>query len=254
MMRRLSALALVPLLLPAAAAAQTTYQGLPAATAYLEGTFNANGAYPSSRVGAGWAIGSDFNSADWGTGGVDFWSTVVSADPANDPAGFRFRQKTGASSQALLGALWGDGANFAAFDLMGGGASFEIYVDSLGTALISDTGAMSMHADVILGSGTPADTLPQATLHLADAASTLRAYNAFTDTSNGEWGEFSWASNVLNIGTNKNGTGTARALALRTNGTAAITISTSQVLTLNAAGYANCSSLSTVSGVLTCVP
>jgi hypothetical protein len=43
---------------------------------------------------------------------------------------------------------------------------------------------------------------------------TLRAYNTYTDASNYERGFFRWASNVLEIGAEAAGTGTARALKL----------------------------------------
>lgn len=41
-------------------------------------------------------------------------------------------------------------------------------------------------------------------------AQEFRVYNTFTDASNGEWGALRWNSNVLEIGANKNGSGTAR--------------------------------------------
>lgn len=62
-------------------------------------------------------------------------------------------------------------------------------------------------------------TSPQALLHVGASSATLRVYNSFTDASNGEWAEYSWASNVLNIGTNKNGTGATRNLQVNIGGT-----------------------------------
>ena len=47
----------------------------------------------------------------------------------------------------------------------------------------------------------------------------IRDYNSFTDASNGEWAEFFFSSNVLHIGTNQNGTGTARNLRFNIGGT-----------------------------------
>jgi hypothetical protein len=55
-------------------------------------------------------------------------------------------------------------------------------------------------------------------------AQTFRVYNTFTDASNYERGKIEWASNVLRIGTEKAGTGTARALELQTDGTTRLTI------------------------------
>jgi len=55
-------------------------------------------------------------------------------------------------------------------------------------------------------------------------AQTFRVYNTFTDASNYERGKFAWESNVLRIGTEKAGTGSARALELQTDGTTRLTI------------------------------
>jgi len=46
-------------------------------------------------------------------------------------------------------------------------------------------------------------------------AQAFRAYNTYTDASNYERGFFEWSSNVLEVGTLHNGTGTARALRLK---------------------------------------
>jgi hypothetical protein len=52
-------------------------------------------------------------------------------------------------------------------------------------------------------------------------AQTFNLYNTYTDASNYERGFMKWNSNVLEIGTEAAGTGTARALAL--NGTGSVT-------------------------------
>jgi hypothetical protein len=57
-------------------------------------------------------------------------------------------------------------------------------------------------------------------------AQTFRIYNTFTDSSNYERGKLEWASNVLRIGTEKAGTGSARALELQVDGTTRLTIGT----------------------------
>jgi len=75
-----------------------------------------------------------------------------------------------------------------------------------------------------------------------DAANTLalrnganeqafRLYNTYTDASNYERGVFAWSGNVLKLGTEKAGTGTARALELQTDGTTRVTIATNGVTT-----------------------
>lgn len=74
-----------------------------------------------------------------------------------------------------------------------------------------------------------ADTLAQ---RRGTNAQTLRVYNTYTDASNYERGKITWASNVLQIGTEKAGTGTARNLELQTDGTTRLTISTSGTVSL----------------------
>jgi hypothetical protein len=66
-----------------------------------------------------------------------------------------------------------------------------------------------------------ADTLAQ---RRSTNAQTFRLYNTFTDASNYERGKMEWASNVLRIGTEKAGTGTARALEFQTDGTTRLTL------------------------------
>ena len=68
-----------------------------------------------------------------------------------------------------------------------------------------------------------ADTLAQ---RRTTNAQTFRIYNTFTDASNYERGKMEWASNVLRIGTEKAGTGTARALEFQTDGVTRLTITT----------------------------
>ena len=73
-----------------------------------------------------------------------------------------------------------------------------------------------------------ADTLAQ---RRTTNAQTFRIYNTFTDASNYERGKMEWASNVLRIGTEKAGTGTARSLELQTDGTTRLTIGTTGTIT-----------------------
>ena len=65
------------------------------------------------------------------------------------------------------------------------------------------------------------NTLPQALLHIGSTAGTARIYNSFTDASNGEWaylGSWGPTANVATFGTDKNGTGTNRPVALVAGG------------------------------------
>jgi hypothetical protein len=75
-------------------------------------------------------------------------------------------------------------------------------------------------------------TSPQAAIHLSPTLN-LRAYNAYTDASNGEWYEVTWNTNVARMGTNKNGTGTSRDVAIEAGGTEVIRISTSKRFGVN---------------------
>jgi hypothetical protein len=77
-----------------------------------------------------------------------------------------------------------------------------------------------------------ADTLAQ---RRSTNAQTFRIYNTFTDSSNYERGKLEWSSNVLRIGTEKAGTGSARALELQTDGTTRLTIDTSGKMLVNVA-------------------
>jgi hypothetical protein len=95
--------------------------------------------------------------------------------------------------------------------------------------------------------GTSADTIL-----VRDAADTLaqrrttvsgtpypqayRIYNRYDDASNYERAKIAWSSNVLQIGTEKLGTGAARALELQTDGTTRLTIGTTGNTTI-ANGY-----------------
>ena len=56
--------------------------------------------------------------------------------------------------------------------------------------------------------------------------------NTWTDSSNYELGRAQWVSNVFTIGTESAGTGSARTLAIQTNGVTAISIDTSQFVTI----------------------
>jgi hypothetical protein len=65
-------------------------------------------------------------------------------------------------------------------------------------------------------------------------AQAFNIYNTFTDASNYERGKIAWESNVLRIGTEKGGTGTARALEFQTDGVTRVTIATNGSVSLGA--------------------
>ena len=60
-------------------------------------------------------------------------------------------------------------------------------------------------------------------------AQAFRLYNTFTDSSNFERGKVAWESNVLRIGTEKAGTGTARSFELQCDGVTRMTLATNGV-------------------------
>jgi hypothetical protein len=60
-------------------------------------------------------------------------------------------------------------------------------------------------------------------------------YGTYTDGSNYERGKIAWESNVLRIGTEKAGTGSARALELQTDGVTRLTITAAGAATFTGA-------------------
>lgn len=68
------------------------------------------------------------------------------------------------------------------------------------------------------------------------SATSIHTYNTFTDASNYERAKFAWSSNVLQIGTEKLGTGVARTLALQTDGTNRMIVSTTGNIGINQNG------------------
>jgi len=109
-------------------------------------------------------------------------------------------------------------------------ASGQVQVSSGGTFGFSAGTAGAASADLILARDA-ANTLAQRNGVNAQA---FRLYNTFTDASNYERGKFTWSSNVLQIGTEKAGTGTARALELQTDGATRWNIGTAGHLTAGA--------------------
>jgi hypothetical protein len=75
----------------------------------------------------------------------------------------------------------------------------------------SGSGPLNNAADVVLNRDA-ANTLA---LRNGTAAQTFRAYNTFTDASNGEWLSAGWSSNICTIAPTANGSGTVRQLIVR---------------------------------------
>lgn len=85
---------------------------------------------------------------------------------------------------------------------------------------LSLTGAIRIGANTFLQGDT--DTFQQ---YRSTNAQAYQLFNTRTDSSNGEWATFNWASNVFHIGVTKNGTGTARTMQLDYGGTTTAAIS-----------------------------
>lgn len=68
-------------------------------------------------------------------------------------------------------------------------------------------------------------------------AQAFNLYNTYTDASNYERGFMRFVSNTLRIGTEKLGTGTARALELHTDGVARLTLATTGIVTIDATEF-----------------
>jgi hypothetical protein len=105
----------------------------------------------------------------------------------------------------------GVGLNFE--NTLGIGASLEFLATALGTGA----------GDVALLRDGASDTLAQ---RRSTNAQTFRIYNTYTDASNFERGYLRWSSSVLQIGTEKLGTGTARNLHFQTDGATRFYITT----------------------------
>jgi hypothetical protein len=108
---------------------------------------------------------------------------------------------------------------YPAGDVIGIGGNIALAFGS-GDAAITDLAIRRDAADVLAQRRT---TNPQ----------TYRIYNTYTDASNYERGKLEWSSNVLKIGTEKAGTGSARALELQTDGTTRLTIASTGAATFS---------------------
>jgi hypothetical protein len=95
-----------------------------------------------------------------------------------------------------------------------------------------------------ISSGTPSEGNADCRL-FRDAADTfafrrttnpqaVRIYNTFTDSSNNERGLLRWSSNNFDVGTEKNGTGSARAMRFLTDGTSRMSIASTGAVTIGA--------------------
>lgn len=126
--------------------------------------------------------------------------TVLDINPTETATGsgtkLLQRWAVGGSAQAQLAS----GGTFAAFNISTNGV--------LGLGGVLGTSDVTLARDA-------ADTLA---LRRSTNAQTFRVYNTYTDASNYERGSIGWSSNVLRIGSEAGGSGTARNVAIIRNG------------------------------------
>jgi hypothetical protein len=179
-------------------------------------------------------------------------SFLGSAGGANLPINIGHRNSAGTFtsgvSVALNGTVTAGGNGLVAASVNLGGNS---YYDGSG-AWLSSGGHVAFN-NAVLRSGGAGIVSIRNLANSADAAITCGAItasgeiitrngtsptsiqisNTFTDSSNYERGKLEWSSNVFRIGTEKAGTGSARALELQTDGTTRLTIGTTGVATFS---------------------
>jgi hypothetical protein len=140
---------------------------------------------------------------------------------------FSTAAKTGAS-------IYCDSFGQFAFSTGASGSAGVFSADNSGL-MLSNSRTLAWSSGNILGSvdvvlaRDAAQTLAQRN---STNAQVFRLYNTFTDSSNYERGKLEWASNVLRIGTEKAGTGSARALELQTDGTTRVTIASTGAVSM----------------------
>jgi hypothetical protein len=123
---------------------------------------------------------------------------------------------TGIGSSSTTLSVYANGGATASFGAGGGGMNLRSdspYSWASSTNLTS-ANDLSLFRDA-------ADTLAQ---RRTTNPQVFRIYNTYTDASNHERGFMRWSSNVLQIGTEKGGTGSARALEFQTDGVTRMTI------------------------------
>lgn len=86
---------------------------------------------------------------------------------------------------------------------------------------VSKAGRVVIATDLWITSGSSVlttDGSHQLAIRNGASGQAIRVYNTYTDSTNWERGNFSWVTNVLTIGTAKQGSGTDRTMELQTAG------------------------------------
>ncbi|MDH4172146.1 MAG: hypothetical protein OEW90_05030 [Betaproteobacteria bacterium] len=158
-----------------------------------------NGLTLASTVLLGWTSGLETNAKD----------TILQRDAANVLA-----LRNAANGQTFrVYKTFTDSSNFE---------RFRIQADAtLGFVVGSE----------FAGTGTPQNITFRAASNISEfnnggGAQTVRIYNTFTDASNFERGVAAWASNILEIGSEIGGTGTARIVRIKAAGANSVLLNT----------------------------
>lgn len=181
--------------------------------------------YLRTRLGT---VQDVFNMADtWNASGTTFTGIKLNVtDTASAAGSLLMDLQVGGVSQfkvSKTGAVTTPGSLNAGVDIYW---TRDLYALS-GTSRITWSGNLSLHQDA-------ANTLAQRNGVNAQA---FNLYNTYTDASNYERGFMRFVSNALQIGSEKLGTGTARALELRTDGVARFTASETGIVTIDATEF-----------------
>jgi hypothetical protein len=159
----------------------------------------------------------------WASSGTTFTGIKLSVTDTASAAGSllmdlqvggvsQFRVSKAGTATLAGGVTFADGSSIANTSI--GLIQNRITVASTSTYAFSSTAGAFGTPDVILARDA-ANTLAQRNGVNAQA---FNIYNTHTDASNYERGFMRWSSNVLQIGSDKLGTGTARGLEFHTNG------------------------------------
>lgn len=205
----------------------------------------------TTLAGSGSLAGSIVNLAQtWNTTGTPSAISLNVTDTASNANSLLFRLQTGGVTQFSVrkdgrvdfkgnSVIDQNGSAFLASLVINNGKA-----DFSGTYLANTIQIKSTFA--YAWNSADANTSSVDLFLYRDAANTLaqrngvnaqafRLYNTYTDASNYERGKFAWSSNVLQIGTEKLGTGVARALEIQTDGTTRITVAATGAVTFNSA-------------------
>jgi len=202
----------------------------------------------TANPSATWRLQSEINNTGTWTDRLTIDSSGV-ITLANFPASIVMGNAT------FFGAANGARFQVASADIFGlrGGTGLNI-AQSRSLGWSSNASDSAEAPDVVLARDA-ANTLAQRN---GTNAQTFRVYNTFTSSTNHERGTFGWASNVLQIGTEKATPGVARALEIVTDGFARLTFGTGNTITTRAAltfafasgASASATLLATADGVL----